>query len=121
MVQRRQPRWLVALLFVAAICPRVSIGVADEPKIDLSLRSWGEAEAARFEKMLQQMPVDNPLAVGKLGAVTGTYNAPAMRAGLEALKQGGTAADAVVTTALTHVALAAGAWVSYAGIFTMVY
>ena len=77
--------------------------------------------SARFEKMLQQMPVENPLAVGNRGAVTGTYNAPAMRAGLEALKQGGTAVDAVVTTALTHVALAAGAWVSYAGIFTMVY
>ena len=67
------------------------------------------------------MPVENPLAVGNRGAVTGTYNAPAMRAGLEALKQGGTAADAVVTTALAQVALASGSWVSYTGIFTMVY
>jgi gamma-glutamyltranspeptidase / glutathione hydrolase len=40
---------------------------------------------------------------------------------LESLKRGGSAADAVLTTALSQVALNAGATVSYAGILTAVY
>jgi gamma-glutamyltranspeptidase / glutathione hydrolase len=55
------------------------------------------------------------------GMVTGTTGAGAIEAGVEILKQGGSAADAVAATALTQVCMAAGSWVSYAGIFTMVY
>lgn len=55
------------------------------------------------------------------GMVTGTTGSRAIEAGLEILKQGGSAADAVSATALTQVCLAAGSWVSYAGIYSMVY
>ena len=55
------------------------------------------------------------------GVIAGTTSAAAGRAGLEALRQGGTAADAVLATSLAQITLAMGSWVSYAGILTMVY
>lgn len=69
-------------------------------------------------------------AIGKLnpsetvaarGMVTATTGAAAVEAGVDMLRQGGSAADAVAATALTQICLAAGSWVSYAGIYTMVY
>ena len=53
--------------------------------------------------------------------IAGASNPFAVHAGLEVLKRGGSAADAVLTTALTQIALNAGATVSYAGILTAVY
>jgi gamma-glutamyltranspeptidase/glutathione hydrolase len=53
--------------------------------------------------------------------VTGTTGAAAIDGGVEVLKQGGSAADAAMATAMTQVCMAAGSWVSYAGILTMVY
>jgi gamma-glutamyltranspeptidase/glutathione hydrolase len=60
-------------------------------------------------------------AAGGNGAVSVSYNAFAARASLEALKQGGNAIDAALTTALTQVALTAGAPTSYFGIMSLVY
>jgi len=42
-------------------------------------------------------------------------------AGRHVLAAGGSAVDAAITTALTQIALAAGAWVSYAGIFHLIH
>ena len=67
------------------------------------------------------MAQDAPSAGGKQGMVTGTTGARAIEAGVDILRQGGTAADAVAATAMTQVCMAAGSWVSYAGIYTMVY
>jgi gamma-glutamyltranspeptidase / glutathione hydrolase len=53
--------------------------------------------------------------------VAGSSNPFAVHAGLDALKQGGSAADAALTTSLAQIALLAGATVSYAGIMTAVY
>ena len=58
---------------------------------------------------------------GRHGMVVGTTGAPAVRAGLEALRQGGSAVDAALTTSLMQIALAAGSWVSYAGFMTLVH
>jgi gamma-glutamyltranspeptidase/glutathione hydrolase len=55
------------------------------------------------------------------GMVTGTTGSTAIEGGVEILKAGGSAADAAMATALTQVCMAAGSWVSYAGIMTMVY
>jgi gamma-glutamyltranspeptidase/glutathione hydrolase len=52
--------------------------------------------------------------------VVGTSGPPAIRAAADALRQGGTAVDAVLIAALTQVALAAGCWVSYAGMLSLV-
>jgi gamma-glutamyltranspeptidase/glutathione hydrolase len=55
------------------------------------------------------------------GMITGTSGALAVHAGLQALRAGGTAADAAMTTALAQIALAGGSWVSYAGILSGLY
>lgn len=93
--------------------------------VDLSPAHW--PDRARYDAMLTEVPTatgklrDQPMATGANGAVTGTYSAPAMRAGLEALRQGGTSVDAALTTAITQVTLAAGTWVSYAGLMSVVH
>lgn len=60
-------------------------------------------------------------AEGDRGMVLGTSGAPAIRDGIAVLKEGGSAADAALTTMLAQIALSAGSWVSYGGYFTMVY
>lgn len=55
------------------------------------------------------------------GMVTGTTGAAAIEGGVEILRAGGSAADAAMSTALTQICMAAGSWVSYAGLMTMVY
>lgn len=67
------------------------------------------------------MPERPEETVASRGMVTATTGAAAVEAGLDMLRQGGSAADAAVATALSQVCLAAGSWVSYAGIYTMVY
>lgn len=53
--------------------------------------------------------------------VVATSGTGAAEAGLAALKRGGTAMDAVMTTAMLQPCLAAGRYVSYAGILALVY
>mgnify|MGYP001171404230 CR=1 FL=1 len=87
---------------------------------DLSPVTW-KADYDRF--MLAQVDerTEAGVASGMNGAVTVAYNGLAARAGLEALKQGGNAMDAAMTTVLTQVALTAGAPISYFGILSLVY
>ena len=53
--------------------------------------------------------------------VLGSTGSFGQLAGRHALELGGSAVDAAITTSLTQIALAAGSWVSYAGLFTMVH
>src|SRR5512139_1700288 len=76
---------------------------------------------AIYNWLNKQFGLQNVLAEGKNGVIAGTTSASAERAGLEALRQGGSAVDAVLATSLTQISQAMGSWVSYAGIFTMVY
>ena len=71
---------------------------------------------------LEELRLDAPAleARGAPPMVVGTTGRLAVEAGYEALAQGGSAMDAALTTALTQVALSAGAWVSYAGLMTLV-
>lgn len=55
------------------------------------------------------------------GMVVGTTGAHAVQAGVDILKAGGSAMDAALATAMAQVTLAAGSWVSFAGIMTLVY
>jgi gamma-glutamyltranspeptidase/glutathione hydrolase len=61
------------------------------------------------------------LAQGQNGVVVGTSGPMAVRAGLQTLKNGGSAADAALATALTQVVECGGSYVSHAGILSMVY
>ena len=90
---------------------------------DLSPDRWPKAERERLEKLESQTmsPLEARSVDGKGGLVSATASAIAAYAGMQALRQGGNAADAAVTTALTQVATQLGSVVSYAGIFTVVY
>ncbi len=61
------------------------------------------------------------LAEGHQGLVVGLTGQKAVHAGVETLKQGGSAADAVIATALTQIVEAAGSYVSFAGILSLTY
>jgi gamma-glutamyltranspeptidase / glutathione hydrolase len=66
-------------------------------------------------------PLPAALAEGRNGVVVGTTGPSAVRAGLEILKKGGSAADAAMATALAQVVECGGCYVSHAGILSMVY
>lgn len=89
--------------------------------VDLSPKSWPAGEYARYMKAQGIDRTTAGSAKGKQGAVTVAYGGLAARAGLEALKRGGNAIDAAMTTALTQVALTMGAPISYFGIMSLVY
>jgi gamma-glutamyltranspeptidase / glutathione hydrolase len=61
------------------------------------------------------------LAEGKNGMVVGLTGPRAVHAGLEVLKQDGSAVDAAMTTAMVQIVDAAGEYISFAGILTMTY
>lgn len=88
---------------------------------DLSPSSWPSGEYESYARAQLNDRTAAGSAIGYHGAVTVAYNALAARAGLEALKQGGSAIDAAMTTALAQVALTAGAPISYFGIMSLVY
>jgi gamma-glutamyltranspeptidase/glutathione hydrolase len=111
-----QMKKCVAWLCVLSLCAPV-FGV----KANLSPQKWPAGDRAVHEWLDGQFGLQNVLAEGKNGVITGTSSVSAQRAGLEALRRGGSAADAAITASLTQIALAMGSWVSFAGIFTMVY
>ncbi len=87
----------------------------------LSPDKWGAGELQKYLDMDARPYPNNPAATGQVGAVTTTFHSPASRAGLEALKLGGTSVDAALTTALAQVTLNAGAVISFFGIMNMVH
>ena len=90
---------------------------------DLSPGKWPKADRERLEQLESQSwsPLQAGSVAGDSGLVSATVSPIAVHAGLEALRQGGTAADAAATVALTQVTMQLGSVVSYAGVFTMVY
>ncbi len=94
---------------------------APESTANLSPTQWGDGEFDKYIQMDNRALPSNPAAVGTHGAVTTTFHSAASRAGLEALKQGGSSVDAAMTTALTQIAMNAGSVISYFGIMNMVH
>lgn len=95
--------------------------LATDGTADLSPSRWPAGEYQRYLNAQSAARTRAGAASGHNGAVSVSYNALAARAGLEALKQGGGAIDAALTTALAQVALTAGAPISYFGILSLVY
>jgi gamma-glutamyltranspeptidase/glutathione hydrolase len=117
---RAVPTTSLCLALPAALAAVVvATGSAQRP--DLSPARWPAGEEAAFHAQQNTVRSTAGVASGVNGAVTVAYGAYAARAGLEALKQGGNAIDAALTTALTQVALTAGAPISYFGIMSLVY
>lgn len=106
---------------LAVFCMISLVGPAFASPADLSPKKWRAGELEIYNWLDKQFGLQNILAEGKNGVIAGTTSAAAGRAGLEALRQGGSAADAVLATSLAQITLAMGSWVSYAGILTMVY
>lgn len=92
------------------------------PAATLSPHPWPDAERLRLEQREAAIwPAQVRAAAGPRGLVTGTASPVAVHAGVEALRQGGTAADAAIATALTQVTMMLGANVSYAGVAEILY
>lgn len=109
---------LVALASVTAPPP----GAMAQARVSLSPERWPAAERERYLTELQNtVRTTAGVATGRNGAVTVAYGAFAARVGLDVLEQGGSAVDAALATALTQVALTAGAPISYFGILSLVY
>lgn len=122
---RNAPRVLAIalLLFLGASC--ASQPDRYEPpersaRVNLSPETWREDyETFMAAQGIERTEAD--VAVGYHGAVTVAHSPLASRAGLEALRQGGNAMDAALTTALTQVVLTAGFPVSYFGVMELIY
>ncbi len=89
--------------------------------VDLSPASWPEGEWDRFTELEEVPGTPRPSGRGTQGIIAGTSGALAVHAGLKALEQGGSAADAVMTTVLAQVANHMGGATSYAGQLSMMY
>lgn len=111
---------LLALVLSRSVAAETIQSRPPDGAADLSPARWRED----YDRYLAAQLVERTaagVATGTRGAVTVAYNALAARAGLEALKQGGNAMDALLTAGLAQVALTAGAPVSYFGILSLVY
>jgi gamma-glutamyltranspeptidase/glutathione hydrolase len=114
-------RWFTSWGILALVSVVFFAASAAGQRINLSPASWPKGEYEQFLKIQGTDHDQSGVAVGRNGAVTVAFNGLAARAGLEALKQGGNAIDAAMTTALTQVALTAGGPISYFGIMSLVY
>jgi gamma-glutamyltranspeptidase/glutathione hydrolase len=115
----------VALLaHVAAGCTRSSNHAS--VRSAFSPDGWSQQDRDRYLALQGLSDNDavkrlDKVAASSKGIIAGTSEPFAVHAGLEVLKQGGSAADAALTTALAQIALTAGSTISYAGIMTVVY
>jgi gamma-glutamyltranspeptidase/glutathione hydrolase len=98
-----------------------AITAAAEPVVNLSPAQWPAGEYDRYMAAQNVDRTSAGTASGYNGAVTVAYGGLAARAGLEALKQGGNAIDAAMTTAMAQIALTAGSPISYFGMMSLVY
>ena len=126
-LNKRQPRSLARCALAMVMILAFPACTAQKERANLSPANWAEgeleeyAELSRVEGQSEVIFGINHLGTGRTGMIVGVTEALAVHAGLEALKQGGSAADAAMVTALSQVALHAGSVVSYAGIMSVLY
>lgn len=82
---------------------------------------WPAADRKHFWGIQQTALPGNPPARGKGGAVSTALNGFAARVGEEALRQGGSAVDAVLSAALAQIVLGGGAVISFFGILALMH
>lgn len=89
---------------------------------DLSPSTWKPADKTRIEQLeMHPFPPQARVIEGRSVLISDTGSPVAVQAGIEALKAGGTAADAAATVALTQITTVLGSYVSFAGIAELVY
>jgi len=111
---------LIRLLLAIATISSAGCSRQSSPAVDMSPASWINGELELYSR-LNQIEGQPRIVDGEKAIIAGITNALALRAGLEALKQGGSAVDAVMTAALTEITIAAGGPVSYSGELAMAY
>jgi gamma-glutamyltranspeptidase/glutathione hydrolase len=107
---------IVFLVFLPWGCSKESAGLPD-----LSPTGWPKGELEKYARLNLVTNVPKPPVEAGKGMVVGAFGPLAIRSGVEALKKGGSAADAALTTALAQVCLLAGSNVSYSGIIFLLY
>src|SRR5881397_623608 len=105
---------LVALLLQGAPARNTFAQLPQSREVKLSHGAWPKDELEKYWQLQSTYDRPNPTVEGSKGMVAVTTEALAARVGLEALRQGGSAADAALATALTQIALTAGSLISYA-------
>jgi len=106
--------WVAAAALLAS--PSSSVAA------DLSPARWPmELRTQLQQGEYSHFPLSAGIVTGRSVLVTGTSTPMAVHAGMEALRQGGTAADAAATVALTQIASDLGSVVSYAGVAEVLY
>ena len=108
------PNHIVTLFAVLLIASNVEAG-------PLSPENWPAGDMEEYSTLNAQRPSPHGLAKSTYGVVSGTSNPLAIHSGTRALEVGGNAMDACLAASAAQVALAAGAYVSYAGIMNIVY
>jgi gamma-glutamyltranspeptidase / glutathione hydrolase len=89
---------------------------------DISPRTWDAADRKHVEELQMNPFAPRARAIqGSSAIICDTGSPIAVYAGMEALKKGGSAADAAATVALTQIATQLGSYVSYAGVLQLVY
>src|SRR5262249_48021711 len=112
---------LLVLLWPGAATGNMLMQSRKSDHVALSPEAWPQGELEKYQQLQRTYFRSRPAAESSQGMVAVTSEAFAARVGLEALQQGGSAADAALATALAQVALTAGSTISYAGILTLVY
>ena len=110
---------LVSLLTPIVVAPEAEAQAVPTPEEiwqSPHLRKFVAAGSGPVYQSEIQVPVE-----AATGMVTGTSGALATNAGVGTLKQGGSAADAAIVTALVQTVLAGGSAMSFAGVWTMLY
>lgn len=108
---------IARLAFVVALATALPAIAAD-----LSPAHWPAADRAKVEREEQVFsPPYSGVVQGREMIVAATLSPVAVHAGVEALKQGGTAADAAAVVALAQVTLELGSMISYAGVSQLTY
>lgn len=123
--QRRRRRLFIvgfSIVSTAVAFALISPGSwAQAPKVDLSPANWPPGEFERYSELHYNYDLPRLQGTGRRALIAGTSSALAVRAGLEALKQGGSAADAALVTAMAQITLSAGCCMSFAGDYALTY
>lgn len=93
----------------------------DRERDPLDPDGWDRSEVTHALDPQRIGPDPRPAAATGTAVLVGSTGPFATLAGRHALDAGGSATDAVLTTAFTQIALSLGSWVSYAGFFGMVH
>lgn len=112
---------MINALRLAALLMGLGLGPLEAQQVDLSPARWPAGELKRFDSLTIHWRRPIPEAEGQKGMIVATSGAAAVRAGFEALKQGGSAIDAALTHSFAEIVLLASCCVTHAGFMTMAY